>query len=171
MATYTSTNATARTPISLVRSIGIAGLVIGTVGGFDYVTFFALTQHFTPEGMFQYIASGLLGSAAFTGGFATALLGLLIHFVISFVVAAVFILAASQIAFLRRTVFASAMVFGAAVNMFMSALVLPLSAAPKVPVTTLLVVHGLIGDAIFVGLPLAIIVWRDARVQKASLAA
>jgi len=170
MATYTGTVAS-RNPVTLVRSIAVAGLVIGVIGGIDYATFFALTQHFTPEAIFQYIASGLLGPAAFAGGVATALLGLFIHFVISFVVAAVFILAAAQFAFLRRTVFVSAIVYGAAVNMFMSALVLPMSAAPKMPVTTLLVIHGLIADALFVGLPLAIIVWWDARVQKAGVAA
>lgn len=160
-----------RNPATLVRSIAVAGLVIGILGGIDYPTFFALTQHYSPELTFQFIASGLLGTAAFTGGFATALLGLILHFVISFVVAAVFLLAASHIAFLRRTAFLSALVYGAAVNIFMSALVLPLSATPKMHVTTLLVVHGLIADAVFVGLPLAITVWRDVRVQKASLAA
>jgi hypothetical protein len=170
MATYTSTVAP-RNSGTLVRSIAVAGLIIGIVGGIDQTTFFVLTAHFTPVTIFQYIASGLLGPAAFAGGMATALLGLLIHFVISFVVAAVFILAAAQFAFLRRTAFVSAMVYGVAVNMFMSALVLPMSAAPKMPVTSLLVIHGLIADAVFVGLPLAIIVWRDARAQKASVVA
>ncbi len=157
---------TVRGSSSQVRSIAIAGLVIGIVGGLDQTTFFVLTQHFTPVSIFQYIASGLLGPAAFAGGYTTALLGLLIHFVISFVVAAVFILAASNIAFLRRTVFLSAMVYGAAVNMFMSAVILPFSAAPKMPVTTLLVVHGLIADALFVGLPLAVTVWQGARTKN-----
>lgn len=149
-----------------VRSIVVSGLVIGIVGGLDQTTFFVLTQHFTPVSIFQYIASGLLGSAAFAGGYMTALLGLLIHFVISFVVAGVFILAASRLAFLRRTIFVSALVYGAAVNMFMSAVVLPFSAAPKIPVTTLLVAHGLIADALFIGLPLAMTVWQSARVNK-----
>lgn len=71
----------------------------------------------------------------------------------SFVVAAVFILAASRLAFLHRTVFVSALVHGTAVNLLMSARVLPLSATPKLPVTALLVAHGLTGDALFVGLP------------------
>jgi uncharacterized membrane protein YagU involved in acid resistance len=152
---------------SPVRSILIAGLVIGVVGGLDQTTFFILTQHFTPVSIFQFIASGLLGPAAFAGGYTTALVGLLIHFVISFVVAGVFILAATTIAFLRRTVWISALVYGAAVNFFMSALVLPMSGAPKMPVTPLLVAHGLIADALFVGLPLAILVWRDARTSDA----
>lgn len=167
----TISGATERSSTSLVRSTLIVGLVIGVLGGIDQTTFFVLTQHFTPVSIFQYIASGLLGPAAFAGGYTTALLGLLIHFVISFVVAGVFLLAASQLAFLRRTVFLSAMVYGAAVNFFMSALVLPFSAAPKLPVTALLIVHGLIADALFIGLPLAIMVWQSARANRFSVRA
>ena len=171
MATATAT--TTRTTSSQLGSIVIAGLIIAIVGGIDQTTFFVLTQHFTPVSIFQFIASGLLGPAAFAGGYTTALLGLLIHFVISFVVAGVFILAASKLAFLRRTpiLFLCALVYGAAVNMFMSALVLPFSAAPKMQVTTLLIVHGLVADALVIGLPLAIAVWRNARASKLGLAA
>jgi hypothetical protein len=171
MATITRTSTRASVSlVSLARSSAIAGLIIGVMGGIDYLIFFRLTQHLGPVTVFQYIASGLLGTAAFAGGNTAALLGFLIHFGISFVVAAVFIVAASQLALLRRTVFVSALVYGAAVNMFMSTVVLPLSAAPKMPVTTVLIVHGLIGDALIVGLPLAITVWRASRVSQASLA-
>jgi len=106
--------------------------------------------------------------SAFAGGYATALLGILIHFVIAFVIAAVFILAASQIAFLRRApwVFVAGLVYGAAVNIFMSMAVLPYSATPKMQATTALVVHGLIADALFVGLPVAFAVWYITRANK-----
>ncbi len=164
MATYTSTST--RSPIALMRAILVTGLIIGVLGGLDYMIFFNLTLHFSPEAVLQYIASGLLGRASFTGGWNTALLGLLIHFVISFVVAGVFLYAATIIPLVRRFAFVSALVYGVAVNMFMSSLVLPLSAAPKMHVTALLVVHGLIADAIFVGLPLAIVLWRESRAQQ-----
>jgi len=82
----------------------------------------------------------------------------------------VFILVASQIAFLRRPAWAivAGLVYGVAVNMFMSALVLPHSAALAMPVTTALVVHGLIGDALFVGLPVAFAALWYARTNKAT---
>ena len=147
---------------SQVRSIIIAGLVIAVANGLDQTTFAVLTQHVTPVTVFQYFASAFLGLAAFAGGYTTALLGLLIHLVVSFVVAGVFILAASKTAFLRRTVFVSALVYGAAVN-FISGVLLPFTAAPKLQVTTLIVVHGLIADALLLGLPLALTVWLAAR--------
>lgn len=155
---------------SLVRSITITGLVIAIVGGLDQITFAVLTLQSTPVTVLQYIASALLGLAAFAGGYTTALLGLLIHVVVSFVVAGVFILAASNIALLRRTVFVSALVYGAAVA-FISGLLLPFTAAPKLPVTTLSVVHGLVADALLIGLPLAFAVWLGGRARRGSVPA
>lgn len=155
---------------SLARSIIIAGLVIAVVGGLDQTIFAVLTQHVTPVIFFQYIASAFIGLTAFAGGYTTALLGLLIHIVVAFVVAGVFILIASNIAFLRRTVFVIGLVYGAAVSII-SGLVLPFTAAPKLPVTTLAVVHGVVADALLIGLPLAITVWQGARARKVSVPA
>ena len=166
MATVGAT--TARGSSSLVRSITIAGLVIAIANGLDQTIFAVLTQHVTPVIVFQYFASALLGLAAFAGGYTTALLGLLIHVVVAFVVAGVFILAADRIAFLRRTVFVSALVYGVAVSII-SGVVLPLTAAPKLSVTTQAMVHGLVADALFIGLPLAITVWQGAHARKVSV--
>jgi hypothetical protein len=154
-----------RTSVSLVGSIDIAGLLIGLLGGAEGSIFELITKHTSPVLDFQYIASALLGPTAFAGGYATALVGALLHFGISFVVAAVFILAARWIALVRRTVFASAPLYGVAVTLFMNGLVVPLSLAPKLPVTTLILVHGLIAGAVTIGLPLAIIVARSGRAQ------
>ena len=166
----TSIHAPRRTAASQVRPIIIAGLVIAIVGGLDQTVFAVLTQHITVVAFFQYIASALLGLAAFAGGYTTAVQGLLIHLVVSFAVAGVFILAASKIAFLRRTVFVSALVYGAAVGII-SGLVLPFTAAPKLPVTTLSVVHVLVADASTIGLPLAFTVWLGVRARKVSVPA
>ena len=160
-----------RKSLPILRPTLIGGLLVGTLGTIDWAIFFLAAMHFQPEATFQYIASALLGPSAFAGGYTTALVGLLIHFGISFVVAGVFVLAASQLAFVRRTVFVCGLIYGAAVNMFMSTLVLPFTAAPKMQVTTLLIVHGIVADALFVGLTLAIIVWRESRANAARAAA
>ena len=47
--------------------------------------------------MWQSIASGLLGKAAYEGGSATAPLGLALHFFIAFVMALVYVLAARRL--------------------------------------------------------------------------
>jgi len=164
----TTSSTTTHNASALARAIALTGLISGVLGCIDFTIFFYVTQHETPIPVFQYVASGLLGPSAFAGGYATALLGLALHFLIAYVVVAVFILAASQIAFLRRPVWAivAGLVYGAAVNMFMSALVLPHSAAPKMAVTTALVVNGMFADALFVGLPVALAVVWYARQRK-----
>ena len=51
----------------------------------------------SPRRLLQSIASGLLGPAAFRGGWATAALGLAFHFLIAFTAAAVFYAASRRI--------------------------------------------------------------------------
>jgi uncharacterized membrane protein YagU involved in acid resistance len=111
--------------------------------------------------VYQYLASGALGTAAFEGGIGTALLGMLFHFFVSFVVAAVFILSADRIPLLRRHAIPGSLVYGFGVFLVMNFIVLPLSAAPPLPPPTtpqlieLIVVHILV-----IGLTLGVIVRR-----------
>jgi uncharacterized membrane protein YagU involved in acid resistance len=56
----------------------------------------------------------------------------------------------------RQFTAASGLVYGAVVWLFMNLLVLPHSGVPQLPLTTLAVVHGIIGHALFVGLPAAL---------------
>ena len=159
MAAVATTNSLARNAFSLFRSILIAGLVIGVVGSVEFGVVFFAVMHMTPIMLFQYIASALMGMSAFAGGYTTALLGVLMHFVIAFVAAAIFLLPAARFRFLRRTVFLSALVYGSLFNIIMSMVVIPMTSAPKIPVSLPLLLNGLIGDAIFIGLPLATVVW------------
>src|SRR6266853_4808549 len=64
-----------------------------------------------PLRLLQGIAGGLLGPRTYGGGIATALLGLLCHFVIAFSAAAVFV-AASRMTFLVRYVVFSVVLYG-----------------------------------------------------------
>jgi len=107
------------------------------------------------------MASGALGNAAFEGGIPIALLGALFHFIVSFVVAAVFILCADRIPFLRRYAIPSALVYGFGVFIVMNLIVLPLSAAPPLPSpTTPQIILNILDHILVIGLPLGIIVRR-----------
>jgi hypothetical protein len=78
----------------------------------------------------QYNASALLGAAAFAGGVPFALLGLLLHFLTSLTIAAVFILSLDRFAFLQRRTTLWAFLYGFGVFIVMNFIVVPLSAAP-----------------------------------------
>jgi hypothetical protein len=147
---------------SLLRPIVIGGTFI-FIGQFIYTWIVPILIQKTPFMVaWQYIASGALGMSAFEGGAATALLGMFFHLVISFVVAAVFILAADRIPLLRRYAIPFSLLYGFGVFIVMNMIVTPLSATPPVPAPTLpWLIVGIIEHTLVVGLPLGILVRRN----------
>ena len=109
----------------------------------------ALSRGSTIPRLLQFVASGLLGQAAFQGGAAAAALGLALHFLIAFTLVTVFYVASQRLLFLRRYAVASGILYGLVVYAVMNLVVLPLSAArPR---------HSLTGDLIQVGIHMFII--------------
>ena len=116
-----------------------------------------------PMRLLQGIASGLLGPKAFDGGLATALLGLLCHFVIAFGAAAVYFAASRTIPFLIQNAIVSGALYGVAVYFFMNRIVLPLSAAAKRPFSMQMMIIGVVIHIFCVGLPVSLSVRRFSR--------
>jgi hypothetical protein len=162
----TNANTTVHNRNSLGRSIAVAALILGTLDLIDIVVFAGLATQTPPILVLQYYASGALGNAAFAGGLATALLGLVFHYGVSCVVAAVFILSANQLPVLRRNAILGGLLYGAAVFVVMNFLVLPLSAAPKLPFDVIALIQGIVAHVLLVGLPLGMIVRRNANVSE-----
>ena len=131
------------------------GLVAGVLDAVDGVIAFG-TQGLNPIQVLQYIASGALGKSAFRGGMAAAALGAVFHFLIAWVAAAGFVFASRRIPALRTQAVASGLLYGVAVYFFMNYLVLPLSAVAPSPFHIGLFLNGVIGHALFVGLPIAL---------------
>src|SRR6266436_2445133 len=116
-----------------------------------------------PVPLLQGIASGLLGPKAFDGGLATALLGLLCHFVIAFGAAAVYFVASRTFPFLIRNAVKSGVFYGLAVYFFMNRIVVPLSAAAKRPFSMKLMIIGVVIHIFCVGLPISLGVRRFSK--------
>jgi hypothetical protein len=116
-----------------------------------------------PVPLLQGIASGLLGPKAFHGGLATALLGLLCHFVIAFGAAAVYFAASRAIRFLIENAVVSGVLYGVAVYFFMNRVVVPLSAAAKRPFSMKLMIVGVIIHIFCVGLPISLSIRRFSK--------
>jgi len=119
-----------------------------------------------PLRLLQGIAAGLLGPRTYAGGIATALLGLLCHFVTAFSAAAVFVAASRMMPFLVRQAVLSGVLYGIAVYFFMSRVVVPLSAAAKFPFSLKMMVIGIIIHIFCVGLPIALAARRFAPYQR-----
>jgi uncharacterized membrane protein YagU involved in acid resistance len=141
--------------LTVPRAILWGGLVAGVLDAVDGVVAFGI-KGMNPIQVLQYIASGLLGPASFKGGLSTAALGTVLHFLIAFVAAAVFVLTSNKIRALTQKPVLWGLSFGVVVYFFMNYLVLPLSAVPKGPFFLGLFLNGVIGHAFFVGLPIAL---------------
>ena len=116
-----------------------------------------------PVPLLQGIASGLLGPKAFQGGLATALLGLLCHFVIAFGAATVYFAASRAIPFLIQNAVISGALYGVAVYFFMNRIVVPVSAAANRPFSMKLTIVGVVIHIFCVGLPISLSVRRFSR--------
>jgi hypothetical protein len=116
-----------------------------------------------PIRLLQGIASGLLGPRAFDGRLATALMGLVCHFVIAFGAATVFFFASRSVGFLMQHAVVSGVLCGVAVYFFMNSIVVPLSAAAKRPFSPRMMIIGVIIHIFCVGLPISLTVRRFSR--------
>ncbi len=153
---------------SLLRSIVLGGVIVGIADTIVYHWLVSSVIEGNPlTSVYQYLASGALGMAAFEGGINTVLLGVFFHFFVSFVVAAVFIVSAHRIPLLRRHPIVASLVYGVGVYIVMNMIVLPLSAAPPLPPPTMpQLIAAILDHILVVGLPLGVLMRRNAGPNK-----
>ena len=111
----------------------------------------------------QTIATGVLGVKAYFGGIPTAVLGVILHFVIALGAATVFYLASRHLTFLVDRPILCGMIFGALVYLFMHWIVLPLSAAPHGHTRFIYQATEFVEHWFFVGLPISFSVRHYSR--------
>ena len=153
--------------MTIPRAILWGGLIAGVLDALDGVVAFGFNG-LNPIQVLQYIASGLLGPSSFQGGLATAGLGTLLHFFIAFVAAAVYVSASHLIPALNARPQLFGPLFGVAVFFFMNYGVLPFSAVASAPFSLGLFLNGILGHALFVGLPIAFFARRAGGVGVSS---
>ena len=142
-----------------VQAIFWGGLIAGVLDAIDGVIAYG-TQGLNPIQVLQYIASGALGKSAFQGGLVTAALGAVFHFSIAWLVATIFVLASQRLEILKTHAVLAGLLYGAAVYFFMNYLVLPISAVASTTFQLGLFLNGVIGHAIFIGLPISLFARR-----------
>lgn len=139
--------------VTLARTALYAGLLAGAL---DITAAIVTNLHVPARAVLQSVASGWMGRAAYQGGWPTAGLGLASHFVIMLVIAVIFVAAAAAIPALRRFWIPVGMVFGVAVWLAMTFVVVPMSASPLTPPADLMTALKPVAVHILaVGLPIA----------------
>ena len=142
----------------------IGGLILGMFHLIIQSWFvFSILQKNPFVSVLQYVASGAMGNAAFTGGPATALLGLVLDFLMTTIIAGVFILSADRIPLLRKHVIPGSLLYGFGVFVVTNFIVLPLSAAPPLPAPPMwLFIEIILEHILLMGLPLGLLVrWNN----------
>lgn len=110
----------------------------------------------SPLTILQSIASGWLGDAAYQGGMATGVLGLLSHFSIVCVTAILYGVICSRFAVMNLHPVSCGAAFGTGIFVAMNYVVVPLSASSVNPPRGWLCVGGLLVHMFLIGVPIAL---------------
>ena len=154
-----------------IDTIPLGGLLIGIFDLLFAFIFYGLILGAPPLRIFQSVAAGVLGRpTAIAGGVRTFLLGIVLHFIVATCIATVYFLATQFLPVLVRYPVISGLVYGVTAYFGMKFIVLPLSAIgqrgaiPRLPI----LVTELIGHAVLVGLPVALLARRSAKLNNVS---
>lgn len=111
----------------------------------------------------QTIASGVLGAGSYNRGLQSAVLGVVLHFVISLGAATTYYLASRKLPFMVQQAVLSGLIYGALVYLFMHLIVLPLSAVPGGSMPFIYKAFEFVEHWFCVGLPIALSVRHYSR--------
>jgi len=140
-----------------IFAILIGGGIAATLD-LTYAIVYSSFRGVAPMPVMQSVASGLLGQAAYDGGAATAALGVCLHYLMAFVIAAIFYFASRRLSFMTKRAVISGLLYGACVYVVMNFVVLPLSAFPtQMTYTPVRVAINVVAHMILFGLPIALV--------------
>lgn len=112
-----------------LRAILAGGLIAGTADIFAAW----LISGFNPLAIARFIAGGLLGKAALQDGLPASLLGLVLQCGMGLMIAAIFVFAATRMAWMLRRPVVAGLLYGVVVYFVMNYVVMPLSAWQRWP--------------------------------------
>ena len=149
-------------PLRTFPAILLGAFVVGCADILDAIIFFGL-RGVRPIRIFQSIAAGLMGRAAFQGGLPAAVLGGCLHYTNAFLIVSAFVLASRQVPALLRYPVITGILYGQIVYVVMNYVVIPLSATSRGAFSWPVVINGLLIHAFGVGIPSALAARAAAR--------
>jgi uncharacterized membrane protein YagU involved in acid resistance len=139
---------------NLISAILWAGLLAGTLDIIAACGLFSIRTGQDPTIVLRYVASGALGAKAMAGGWATALLGLLFHYIIAFSWTILFFLISPKLPKGNWIVYG--LLYGIVVWLMMNLVIVPhLSTIVQKPFTLGGVVREMIVLMLAIGLPIS----------------
>jgi uncharacterized membrane protein YagU involved in acid resistance len=156
MSTKIQTNNTLQTTNGF-KTIFWSGLVASVLDGIAGMFFLNLWYKLSPAQFMQFIASGIYGTAAFAGGTPMVIVGIVIHFLIAFIIAIIYYYAYPKIGVIKNKPVLAGLLLGLGVWLVMNLLVMPMSNTQKSPFSPGPALISIIWHMVLVGLPIAII--------------
>ncbi|MGH8213757.1 MAG: hypothetical protein ACREPP_11075 [Rhodanobacteraceae bacterium] len=112
-----------------LRAILAGGFIAGTIDIFAA----SLINWINPLIILRFVAGGVLGAAALQGGMSASVLGLILQWAMSMLIAAIFVVAALRLRWLTARPVASGLAYGVVIYLVMNYVVMPLSAWHHAP--------------------------------------
>jgi hypothetical protein len=133
------------------------GLIAGVLDGTAAVVVYMIRGGRTPARIYNFIASGVFGPAAMTGGTPMVVAGIGFHMLIAMGWTILFFLAARQFEVLRRHWVGAAVGYGILVWILMNKVVLPLSRVQMAATTTWnSIIVGALVLVVCIGFPISL---------------
>jgi uncharacterized membrane protein YagU involved in acid resistance len=134
-----------------------AGIIAGTLDSAAASVVFYFKFGLSPAQVMQYIASALYGAEAFSGGAVMVIIGTLLHFMISFIIAGGYFYLSPIIKLLRKRPVISGLLLGVAIWLFMNLIIIPFSKIQPAPFQLSVVIISVAWHMVLVGLPISLI--------------
>ena len=138
---------------TFIAAVLKTGLIAGTLDILAAMTSAYIQRGMSPEKLLQYVASGLFGTDAFSGGTTMAITGLVMHFMIAISWTLLFYLLYPRLSILRKNKILVGVIYGAFVWVMMNRVILPFTAIPKSPFNPVSAVVGMVILMLMIGMP------------------
>jgi hypothetical protein len=149
---------------SIWVSILKSGIVVGVLDALAAIIHAYFFNGSSPDAVFRYVATGLFGKAALSGGLPTAFAGLALHFTVAISWTALFYVLYPKLKFLSSSMLLSGIVYGLFIWLMMNFIVVPLSPVLAGPIRIRLATLFMIAIHLFViGVPIS---WLTSRFFK-----
>jgi uncharacterized membrane protein YagU involved in acid resistance len=118
---------------NLSSRIITAGAIVGTLDIVAAAIYFFQATGSNPLNVLKYVASGVFGMAAFSGGNMMYLYGIILHFIIAFAFTIFFFWLFPRVKFFSQNKILAGIIYGVFVWMVMNLVVVKLSNVPRQP--------------------------------------
>ncbi len=147
----------------LLKNILFAGLIAGTL---DISAAILLLANGKAVGTLKYIASGVFGKDAFTGGNEMVAWGAFFHYLIAMSFAAFYFLIYPRLSFLRQNKWVNALIYGLFVWATMNLLVVPITHITQNSFNWVSALKNMAILVVCIGLPISLLADRFYKNQN-----